>query len=72
MPMVSAVLATSIKTQITAIPGVNITSDAELQAFCTAIATAVVTFLQANATVLPTALLSASPGSPVTGVGTLS
>ena len=36
-----------------------------------AIANAIVPYIQANAEVLPTGLISATPGDPVTGTGTI-
>jgi hypothetical protein len=60
-----------IKSKISAIPGISITNSDELQAFCDAVGEGVVEYIQANAVVLPTALISAPPGDPVTGTGTV-
>lgn len=48
-----------------AAPGLALTT------LCDGIAQAVITEITTNANVLPTALLSAAPGAPVTGTGTI-
>lgn len=64
MAMTGAGMAAAIKTQIMAIPGINITTPAELTSFCNAIGAAIVTYIQANAQV------STTDGSTITGTVT--
>jgi len=45
--------------------------DAKLTEFCNALGTAIVSYIQSNAVVLPTALVAPSSGGPVTGTGTV-
>lgn len=69
MPLVPASMASDIKTQLTLLPFV--VAGAELDAFCLAIATGIITNLVANAVVVPTSLVAPPGGGPVTGVGNL-
>lgn len=75
MPMVAATLATQLHSALAARSWFNGSDPSSVQ-LCTDIATAVVAFLQANATVVPTTLgvptlVAPSGGGPVTGVGSL-
>lgn len=63
---ISAALVTALQ----AAP-INAQAGTALTALCNAIATAVVNEITGHAVVLPTALLSAAPGAPVTGTGTV-
>lgn len=64
-PTLGAAIASKLGT---ALPGV-IVPGPDTNAFCNAIAEAVVEHLQANAVVTPTALVAPSGGGPVTGTG---
>lgn len=70
MPMTSAGLSAVIKSNLTSVNGFR-ASSTEGQAFCDQLAAAIVGYIQANATVLPTALVAPGGGGPVTGVGTV-
>lgn len=61
---------TAIKA-VTPASGEPIMSDAQQKAIWVAACTAIVAHIQANAQVLPTALISGAPGAPVTGTGTV-
>jgi len=65
MAMTPVSLAARIRAQMAALPFVA--PNAALDSFCLAIATATIAEIQANATVIPTAL--ASPAGAVTGTG---
>jgi hypothetical protein len=69
MALTKAGLSAAILAKLTA--GQTVTDTAALQKFCDDIADAIVTYVKANAVVMPTALLSAAPGAPVTGTGTI-
>lgn len=69
MAMTNAGLGAAIKTEISAV--ITIADSAQLDLVANAIGKAVVAYLKANAVVMPTALVSAVAGSPVTGTGTI-
>jgi hypothetical protein len=74
MPMTNAGMSAAIKSQLETIGWSwtgNVAYQAQVQAFCDALAEAIVGYIQANAEVLPTALVAPSGGGPVTGVGTI-
>lgn len=66
-----AVLAESIKALMLADPAIGAVDGAALDGLCSAIATAVVAHIVANAQVVPTALIAPTGGGPVTGVGAI-
>lgn len=72
MPLSGSALGDMI---VSAIEGVSVSpadgGDAFLKAYWEAIGGAIVSHITANALVLPTALISGAPGSPVTGTGTV-
>jgi hypothetical protein len=74
MPMTNAGMSAAIQAQLTSIGwswAGNAAYQAQVQEFCDALAEAIVGYIQANATVVPTALVAPSGGGPVTGVGTV-
>jgi hypothetical protein len=74
MPMTSAGMSAAIQAQLETIGwswAGNAAYQAQVQAFCNALADAIVPYIQTNATVVPTALVAPSGGGPVTGVGTI-
>ena len=70
MPMTSGGLSAVIKANLTARGWFRGTS-VEAQQFSDDLASAIVGYLQANATVVPTLLVAPPGGGPVTGTGTL-
>jgi hypothetical protein len=69
MAMVGTDLGAAIVAKITAIPGIKITDTAELTTFCDAIGEAIVTYIQATATVFPGTF--SNGGGSLAGTGTV-
>lgn len=67
MPLTSASLKTKIRANLVGLS--FIVDNADLTAFCDAIATAVVSEITTNAVVVPTLLVAPFRGGPVTGTG---
>lgn len=72
MPLTGSdsVLAAALKAELLK-PGSGAVDNAALTALCNAIASTVIAHVVAHALVMPTALLSTAPGSPVAGTGTI-
>lgn len=68
--MTQAGLSAAIKSNLTSRGWIRAGST-ELQQFCDDLAGAIVAYIQANASVLPTLLVAPSGGGPVTGTGTI-
>jgi hypothetical protein len=69
MPLTSVSLQNKIRTNLVALSFV--VDNADLTAFCDAIASAVVSEITTNALVMPVALVAPPGGGPVTGTGTV-
>lgn len=70
MSLSASRISSALQTSLQAAP-INAQSGAALTALCDAIAAAVVDEITSHAVVVPTLLLSAAPGAPVTGTGTV-
>lgn len=70
MSLSSSTLSADMKSAIEAIPGIQITSSAELQAFTDALAGAIVAHITGHAVVNPGTF--SNSGGPVAGQGTVS
>lgn len=71
MALSASALATEIKANIISAAGGSPSAPAELQAYCQAIAQAIVDQIQGSAVVIPSSLIAPSGGGPVTGTGTV-
>lgn len=69
MPMTAAGMAAAIQSGIEAQLGTPANA-AQLEKFCTGIATGIVTYIQANAEVIVTEVTGVTPGPGVSGPGT--
>lgn len=70
MPMTVPGLSSALQSDLASVSGFRAGSPEAID-FCDKLATAIVKYIQANATVIPTALVAPSGGGPVTGVGTV-
>lgn len=71
MALSSSALASLMKAELLARPASKATDNAALTAMCEALATAVVTHITTAAVVPALGLVSAAPGSPVTGAAVI-
>jgi hypothetical protein len=71
MPLSSSVLAAALKTEIENIAGIQIETPEELEAFCNAVATAIVSHITTSAVVNGTAAVT-TPHVPAPVTGTVS
>ena len=69
MPLSAPGLSAAIKAKLVARGWFN--NDADGQAFCDDLAGAIVAYLVANTSVIPTLLVAPGGGGPVTGTGTI-
>ena len=69
MAMTANGMAAAIKAQMEAIPGINVTDPTQLQGFCTALGTAIVAYIAANAqaTIPPASIVTTGSAATQSG-----